>query len=349
MGNNVFANGREVSCKAGDGKSICAFPDVCMTPPENPATPPGVPIPYPNTGMAKDTAGGSKSVKISKKETMLKNQSHFKKSMGDEAGSAAKKGVVTSVNRGKIYFTSWSMDVKFEGKNVVRHLDMTTHNHASLPSNTGPWPYADAQAVAPGGACHEESKAIKRSGKCSEPVAEDTSKACCSVPERQCVMVPFKDRKTKCCRKGRETTGHHPLPVQEICEEGSRSEGKAIPSEGHERYDDDAAPTICVKGHYHRSRYASGELMEHGLFGNAYRAGRDAALAAGRRWNYDTASEVGAEAVEKETNKVCSKKCIKHQLDDYHNGKVDRRRTLNVSKQPMHPKKKPRPKKMRRR
>ncbi len=35
--------------------AICAFPDVCFTPPQTPATPPGVPIPYPNTGMASDT------------------------------------------------------------------------------------------------------------------------------------------------------------------------------------------------------------------------------------------------------------------------------------------------------
>ena len=62
---------------------------------------------------------------------MLKNKSYFKQSTGDEAGCAAKKGVVTSVNSGKVYFTAWSMDVKFEGENVVRHLDMTTHNHAS--------------------------------------------------------------------------------------------------------------------------------------------------------------------------------------------------------------------------
>ena len=39
MSNQVYANGREVACKAAAGKSICAFPDVCMTPPENPATP----------------------------------------------------------------------------------------------------------------------------------------------------------------------------------------------------------------------------------------------------------------------------------------------------------------------
>ena len=50
-----------------------------MTPPENPATPPGVPVPYPNTGMASDTTDGSRSVQISGKEIMLKNKSYFKR------------------------------------------------------------------------------------------------------------------------------------------------------------------------------------------------------------------------------------------------------------------------------
>ncbi|MET0068544.1 MAG: PAAR-like domain-containing protein [Candidatus Thiodiazotropha sp.] len=153
MANDVFANGREISCKKADGKSICAFPDVCFTPPENPTTPPGVPVPYPNTGFAKDTTKGSKKVKISGKEVILKNKSYFKKSTGDEAGSATKKGILTSVNRGKIYFTSWSMNVKVEKKNVARHLDMTTHNHSSYPSNTTPWPYADEMMVGEGGVC----------------------------------------------------------------------------------------------------------------------------------------------------------------------------------------------------
>lgn len=152
MGNDVFANGREISCKAADGKAVAAFPDVCMTPPENPATPPGVPIPYPNTGFAKDATAGSKTVKISNKEVMLKNKSHFKTSTGDEAGCAAKKGVITSKIKGKIYFNSWSMDVKVEGKNAVRHLDMTTHNHGSFPGQTPTWPYLDGGSAA-GTAC----------------------------------------------------------------------------------------------------------------------------------------------------------------------------------------------------
>lgn len=148
MANQVYANMMEVSCKAASGMSICAFPDVCFTPPQTPATPPGVPIPYPNTGMASDTASGSTSVKISGKEVMLKNKSHFKKSMGDEAGCAPKKGVITSKNMGKVYFTKWSMDVKVEGENVVRMLDLTTHNHGSAPGNTPPFPYIDKVAPA---------------------------------------------------------------------------------------------------------------------------------------------------------------------------------------------------------
>jgi hypothetical protein len=143
MANDVFANGREISCKKADGKSICAFPDVCFTPPECPATPPGVPIPYPNTAFAKDTSKGSKKVVISGKEIMLKNKSFFKRSTGDEAGCAAKKGIITSKIQGKVYFTTWSMDVKVEGKNVVRHLDLTTHNHDFFPGNSPTWPYFD--------------------------------------------------------------------------------------------------------------------------------------------------------------------------------------------------------------
>jgi len=145
MSNDVFANGREISCKKADGKTICEFPDVCLTPPENPATPPGVPVPYPNTGFAKDTTKGSKTVKISKQEVMLKNKSFYKTSVGDEAGCAAKKGVITSKIKGKVYFKSWSFDVKFEGENVVRHLDITTHNHASeIGNGSAPFPNVDS-------------------------------------------------------------------------------------------------------------------------------------------------------------------------------------------------------------
>jgi hypothetical protein len=162
MSNHVYANNEEVSCKAGMGKSICAFPDVCFTPPENPATPPGVPVPYPNTGMDGDTTDGSRTVQINGKEAMLKNKSYFKKSIGDEAGCAAKKGVVSSVNRGKVYFIAWSMDVKFEGENVVRNLDLTTHNHASPVTNTPPQIFAARMAMADIPGCEGQRKEVQK-------------------------------------------------------------------------------------------------------------------------------------------------------------------------------------------
>lgn len=173
MANEVYANNMEISCKAADGKSVACFPDVCFTPPQAPPTPPGVPISYPNTGMAKDTTRGTRTVKISGKEVMLKNKSYFKTSYGDEAGCAPKKGVITSKNKGKVYFTSWSMDVKFEGENVVRNMDMTTHNHASAPGNTPPWMYMDGSAM-PEGECKQQTQATQ---KCMEKhVKQNTHK-----------------------------------------------------------------------------------------------------------------------------------------------------------------------------
>lgn len=86
MANEVYANNMEISCKAANGKSIAAFPDVCFTPPQAPPTPLGVPIPYPNTGLSKDTTKGTRTIRITRKEVMLKNKSYYKTSYGDEPG-----------------------------------------------------------------------------------------------------------------------------------------------------------------------------------------------------------------------------------------------------------------------
>ncbi|GLX11954.1 hypothetical protein Pstr01_01930 [Pseudomonas straminea] len=167
MANEVYANNREISCKAASGKSIAAFPDVCFTPPQTPPMPLGIPIPYPNTGLSKDTTKGTRTIRITRKEVMLKNKSYYKTSYGDEPGRAPKKGIITSKIKGKVYFTSWSMDVKFEGKNVVRHMDLTTHNHGSFPGNTPTWPYLDQMAVSKGeGPCKEDIK--KEKDACKE-------------------------------------------------------------------------------------------------------------------------------------------------------------------------------------
>ncbi|MBB1499059.1 DUF4150 domain-containing protein [Paracoccus sp. MC1862] len=136
----VFANGLEISGKAVNAKTIAAFPDTCFTPPENPATPPGVPVPYPSFGMASDTENGSGTVFIGGKTVNIKNKSDEAKTSGTEAGCAAKKGIITSKNTGKKYFHAWSNDVKFDGEPVIRFSDLATHNHASDPGQTPPFP-----------------------------------------------------------------------------------------------------------------------------------------------------------------------------------------------------------------
>ena len=185
MANQVFANGMEMSCKAADGKSICAFPDVCFTPPQTPATPPGVPIPYPNTGFSSDTSAGSTTVMISGQEVMLKDKSYFKKSSGDEAGCAPKKGIINSKISGKVYFKSWSMTVRVEGENVVRHLDLTTHNHASeIGNESSPWPHVE-RMVPPSGlkskpcveACKTKKLSKDEKGKLRKTSEYDAAKS----------------------------------------------------------------------------------------------------------------------------------------------------------------------------
>ncbi len=145
----VFANALEVSCKAQANQIIAAFPGVCMAPPEAPPTPPGIPIPYPNFGMDGDTDKGTGTVKIGGKTINQKNVSYFTKTTGDEAGTAAKKGVVSSKNTGKSHSQAFSMNVKAEGKNVTRFSDISTNNHGSAP-NVLPMPKV-GQAGAGGG------------------------------------------------------------------------------------------------------------------------------------------------------------------------------------------------------
>ena len=145
MANVVYANGMEIACKAASGQSMAAFPDVCLSPPSPPAGP--VPVPYPNTAYASDTTNGSTTVMISGQEVMLKDQSTFKNSTGDEAATKSLgMGVVTHAIQGEASFVAWSMDVKIEGQNVDRHLDPMMHNEQCNPANTPTMVYLDQSA-----------------------------------------------------------------------------------------------------------------------------------------------------------------------------------------------------------
>jgi hypothetical protein len=277
MSNDVFANGREISCKAADGKSISAFPDVCLSPPSPPAGP--VPLPYPNTGLASDTSGGSKNVKISGKEVMLRDSSSFKKSTGDEAATKSLgMGVVTHQIRGKVYFTSWSMNVKIEEENAVRHLDIMTHNHASKPGNSPPWPYKDATA---------------QSGPCKGQPSE-------------CKMTPYRPNK---CKKGK--TGHHAIPVHCFMAPGARALKKAARAkklyQGCEKYDPGKAVVVCVSG--------AGKVKKHGDIHEGFDALEDAPANKGV-WTYKQAEDAAVKTIAEETG--CNDACIRAQIRHNH-------------------------------
>lgn len=355
MGNQVYANSMEVSCKAAAGKSIAAFPDVCFTPPQTPATPPGVPIPYPNTGMASDTTDGSSSVKISGQEVMLKNKSYFKKSSGDEAGSAPKKGVVTSKNTGKVYFNAWSMDVKVEGENVVRNLDLTTHNHGSVPGNTPVWPYIDETYIGidvwsrcgkdlqkEHDACKDfaprkaggpdpcaglkkppTGKGVKKdvAAPIANALADDVATDKC-LSARRCALSPYKP--SNCCQA---QTPHH------IVEASSFVQNRGTSSEVHfgtfsssEPYSPDLAPCVCAEGTSH-SMGGTHELMHTHQSAVACQipATSSLPLAGGgqasgvRKTTYKEARDSGVDAFQKVfQDSGCDLDCIKAQLDAYH-------------------------------
>ena len=312
MGMQVFANGMSIACKAADGKTIAAMPDVCLSPPTPPAGP--VPIPYPNTAMASDTTKGSKTVQINGEEVMLKDSSTFKQSNGDEAATKSLgMGVVTACIQGEVSFAAWSMDVKFEGANVPRHLDLTLHNEQCVPANTPPWPYMDSQSLSSTThPCNKSGDAKKVHDNCGNPPEDDHSKDCCDA--RKCMLVP--ENADKCCGG---KTPHHLIPVGEFSDPRPPKSSGKFPRRGASRfsgYEGRDAPCICVEGPTHNSRDATGNLMEHGRTGAAFAVLREKALGDRKEYTYAEASPIGAEAAHLTTG--CDEKCLKAQIDKGH-------------------------------
>ncbi|MBI3560170.1 MAG: DUF4150 domain-containing protein [Gammaproteobacteria bacterium] len=131
MAASMNVNGRTVVHKDSGGVAT-TFPDVCKTQ----CGPPVVPIPYPNVAFSKDTANGSKTVKVDGNPIMLKG-SNFSTSTGDEPGALG--GVASQCTKGKAEFINYSFDVKVEGKNVPRLGDLMLQNKRSA-FNTPPMP-----------------------------------------------------------------------------------------------------------------------------------------------------------------------------------------------------------------
>jgi hypothetical protein len=336
MANDVFANGREIACKSASGKTIASFPDVCFTPPECPATPPGVPTPYAVNNMASDSTEGSKDVTISGKEVMLKDRSYLKAVTGDEAGCATKKGMINSKNTGKGYFTSWSMDVKIEGENVVRHFDLTTNNHACKNANAAiPWPYMDSVSLDnPDNACNESGDAKKVNDNCSRPPEDDYTDNCCAA--RKCMLVPWKPN--KCCPKEegkKQNTPHHIVPKSQFYEPGYADKSvagrlagalltKVVKDEDGndktvEKYSPEKAPCICEEGTTHSGEDEHAEIHTETNVSTLEHASVEPHLSKTKRsinkkarWDVGDAESIGAQATSDVTK--CDKKCLEAQV-----------------------------------
>jgi hypothetical protein len=314
----------EISCKAASGKSICAFPDVCFTPPQTPATPPGVPIPYPNTGMASDTSDGSSTVKISGQEVMLKDKSAFKTSTGDEAGCAPKKNVITSKTKGKVYYNAWSMDVKVEGENVVRNLDLMTHNHASRPGATGPWPYID-EAASPGvtAACKEDREREETACGYDKTTKTYPNSGCGNTAcqqARKCMLLPYDGKGSpNCCPP---QVAHHILPNSLIQSDrgNSASNVVGVARSGPNAYTVENAPCVCCTG----KKGVSNPIGTHKQMHDRTKKKLKAILTQGKKLTYPAARKAAAEA-HNETFKddkgkpLCNPKCIEKQIDAHMN------------------------------
>src|SRR5262245_22331608 len=113
----VFANNRTIVHKGDGMTNTAAPPDVCKTP-----TPGGpVPIPYVNVAMTSDLTSGTTTVEIEGNSVGLKS-SNLATSTGDEGGTAG-GGIMSNTFKGKMTWISSSLDVKFEGTEVVRFMD----------------------------------------------------------------------------------------------------------------------------------------------------------------------------------------------------------------------------------
>ena len=137
MGQNVDANGRSILHKGHGMTHTAAPPDVCKTP--SPGGP--VPIPYVNVAMDSNITDGAETVTIGG-NPVANLGAKISTSTGDEPGSAG-GGILSSKIKGTVTWKMGSLDVKAEGKSVVRFLDQDFHNGNSFntafisPGRTG--------------------------------------------------------------------------------------------------------------------------------------------------------------------------------------------------------------------
>lgn len=303
MGATVFANGMSIACKAASGKTIAAMPDVCLSPPSPPAGP--IPIPYPNTAAASDTTDGSKTVQIGGQEVMLKNKSTFKTSTGNEAATKSLgMGVVTHQIQGKAAFVAWSMDVKFEGENVPRHLDLMGHNEQSEPPNSPPWLYNDSLAQGDKtNPCNKTAQKVETACT-NKTYKNDTGKGCCDA--KKCVLSPYGSQ-PECCGNPQKTK-HHVVP--DHCFRSPPKLGGAY-YQGITGMSHAKGLCICVTGEDKNEK-----RKQHAKIHKDFDKVEDDNYPT---FSFGSAKEEAAKSCAKHTQ--CNKKCLEHQIEKFYQKK----------------------------
>jgi hypothetical protein len=150
---------------------------------------------------------------ISGEEVMLKDQSIFKTSTGNEAATKSLgMGVVTHTIQGEASFIVWSMDVMFEGANIPRHLDMMGQNEQSAPPSPPPWPYTDKMTAAFGAGGKCEGMEDLRLQQYKEPCEGGAETGHHLIPGRCLLDTPNYNHDNApviCVSKGNQHQGSH--------------------------------------------------------------------------------------------------------------------------------------------
>jgi hypothetical protein len=291
MADDVFINGRSAFHAGSAGKSMGAFPDACLCPPPPPGGP--VPTPLPNNAVASDLTACAKSIGL-QKNPGAHRKSYVAKSTGNEPADPKASGqaaIATHVIQGESYFQSHSMDVLFDNIEAVRHLESTTHNHASQAlGSTPPAPMIGTKDF---GQPWEES--------CG-PECKLSSKEPNNCPEDP---------------KGQKMTPHHIIPAHCF-----RKRGDSFTPEWPD-YDYEKAACICVKGATKTSVDSAGKLLDHGrIHARLDVAEALAGLREGgsQKWTFEEAKTVGVAAVMRVLGPKCDPVCVAALVEATHKG-----------------------------
>ncbi|NUO52670.1 MAG: DUF4150 domain-containing protein, partial [Polyangiaceae bacterium] len=117
----INVNGLSLVHQASDGVSRATLPDVCKSPLAG-----GAPVPYSNTSLSRDLAGGTRSVRVDGGFSAAVSGSTFARSTGDEDGTLG--GVTSRVFAHESSWLTHSFDVRLEGRPACRLTDKMLHN-----------------------------------------------------------------------------------------------------------------------------------------------------------------------------------------------------------------------------